>query len=107
MFTDGTIEQQSELKISKNMLVMNGIDLPIGIINRTYVLLEQTEIVRTQAQAKELAAKRLAEKKKNQLASVEILSANEKDWLNNGKYSIKGIYTCIEDICMEEQLIVE
>jgi similar to stage IV sporulation protein len=107
MFTDGKIEQENRLQITKNMLKVNGIHLPVGIINRSYELLELNEIVRTESQAKELAHKLLSEKKLSELASVEIINANEKGMIANGEYVLTGEYDCIEDICIEEQLIVE
>lgn len=106
MFTDGKIEQQNKLSITRNMLNVNGISLPLGIICKSYELMEYRDIVRTESQAKELAKKRLKEKKK-ELAGVEIIKENEKGELKNGRYVLSGVYDCIEDICMEEELVIE
>ena len=40
MFTDGKIEQQNKLSITRNMLNVNGISLPLGIICKSYELME-------------------------------------------------------------------
>lgn len=107
MYTDGKIEQKNRLTVSKNMLEINGIELPVGIVNRRYELLAMKEITRTEQEASVLAGQRLEAKKNNELAAVQILSAKETGSVKNGQYIITGEYTCIEDICMEEQLLVE
>jgi len=107
MFTDGKIEQENQLKVSERMLRANGKSLPVGIIHRSYELLEKREIIRTESEAKDLAYRLLEEKKKTELSSAEIKSAEEKGELVNGEFVLTGKYECIEDISLEEQLIVE
>ncbi|HPU58702.1 MAG TPA: sporulation protein YqfD, partial [Candidatus Avimonas sp.] len=107
MFTDGKIEQENQLKVSERMLRANGKSLPVGVIHRSYELLEKREIIRTESEAKDLAYRLLEEKKKTELSSAEIKSAEEKGELVNGEFVLTGKYECIEDISLEEQLIVE
>ena len=107
MFTNGEIGQENRLKATETMLNVNGKNLPVGIINRTYELLEPNEIIRTEPKARELAQKLLDEKKKTELKSAEIVSADEKGRVSNGEYVLTGKYVCIEDICVEEELVIE
>ncbi|MDD2362277.1 MAG: sporulation protein YqfD, partial [Oscillospiraceae bacterium] len=107
LYTNGKIEQKNKLTVFKNMLNVNGIDLPIGFINHNYELLEPDEIIHSEQEAQAIAKKMLQDKKENELAGAEILTADEKCEIQNGCYIITGRYSCIEDICMEEQLIVE
>ena len=107
MFTNGEIGQENRLKVTETMLNVNGKNLPVGIINRTYELLEPNEIIRTEPKARELAQKLLDEKKKTELKSAEIVSADEKGRVSNGEYVLTGKYVCIEDICVEEELVIE
>ncbi|MDD2417710.1 MAG: sporulation protein YqfD [Oscillospiraceae bacterium] len=107
LYTNGKIEQKNKLTISKNMLNVNHIDLPVGFISHNYQLLEPGEVVRSEQEAQILAKKMLQDKKENELAGAEIVTTDEKGEIKNGCYVITGRYDCIENICMEEQLLVE
>ncbi len=107
MYTDGEIEQPNKLTVSRMMLDVNGIELPVGIIQRRYDILSPVEIERTEQQAEQLAKQRLEKKKSDDLSSVQIVSSSQNGKIQDGQYIFKGEYTCIEDICMEEQIIID
>ena len=79
----------------------------MGIVNRRYALLEPTEIQRTPAEAAALAAQRLEERVKKELSAAEITARTESGRLEDGCYVLIGEYTCIEEIGVEEQLLIE
>lgn len=107
LFTDGPIEGQNALTTSRHMLRAGGVSLPVGIVNRRYALLEPTEIQRTPAEAAALAAQRLEERVKKELSAAEITARTESGRLEDGCYVLIGEYTCIEEIGVEEQLLIE
>ena len=107
LFTDGPIEGQNILTTTRHMLKSGDIHLPVGIVNRRYAMMEPTEIIRTQEQAAALAAERLADKVEKELSAAQITARRESGRMENGCYILTGIYSCIEDIGVEEQLVIE
>lgn len=107
LYTSGEIEQENTLTISRRMINVNGVELPLGIIVRRYELLKSVEITRTEKQAEQLARQRLEDKKSGTFNNVQIISSQENRAPDKNYYILKGDYVCIEDICMEEQIIVE
>ncbi len=106
LYTDGPIEEQTALTSTKHMLRAGGIDLPVGIVNRRYAFIVPTEIVRTEEEAAALAAQRLAERVENELSAAEITDRRETGGMKDGCYVRTGVYTCIEEIGIEEQLLI-
>lgn len=100
------IEEQTALTSTKHMLRAGGIDLPVGIVNRRYAFIVPTEIVRTEEEAAALAAQRLAERVENELSAAEITDRRETGGMKDGCYVRTGVYTCIEEIGIEEQLLI-
>ncbi|HIW72727.1 MAG TPA: sporulation protein YqfD [Firmicutes bacterium] len=107
LFTDGPIEEQNTLTVTRHMLEAGGIELPVGIVNRRYALMAPVEVVRTQEEAAALAAERLEEKVNKELAAAEITSRQESGRVEDGCYILSGTYACIEDIGVEEQLLID
>ncbi len=106
LYTDGPIEEQTALTSTKHMLRAGGIDLPVGIVNRRYSMIEPTSIVRTEEEAAALAVQRLAERVENELSAAEITDRREAGGMQDGRYVLTGEYTCIEEIGIEEQLLI-
>lgn len=106
LYTDGPIEEQTALTSTKHMLRAGGIDLPVGVVNRRYAFIVPTEIVRTEEEAAALAAQRLAERVENELSAAEITDRRETGGMKDGCYVRTGVYTCIEEIGIEEQLLI-
>ncbi len=107
LFTDGPIEGQTALSVTRHTLTAGEIHLPVSIINRRYARLEPVAVTRTPEEAAALAAERLAEKVGKELAAAEIIDRKESGRLENGCYILSGEYRCIEEIGMEEQLRIE
>lgn len=107
LYTDGPIDEENIATTSRHPLTANGINLPVGFINRRYELLQQTEIVRTEEEAAQLAKQQIDEDVKNELSAAQILSSNDDETVRDGCYVLKSEYLCIMDIGVEEPLNLE
>lgn len=107
LYTDGPIDAGANVTVDRRLLTANGLELPVGFLNRRYELLQQTEIVRTEEEAAVLAKQQIDEKATAELSSAQIQSANESGTVTNGCYVLKGEYVCIMDIGVEEPLNIE
>ena len=107
LYTDGKLDGEHRLEVYEHPLLANGIRLPIGVTNRRYTMLEHTDVKRTQEEAAVLAASRLDTKEKSDLAGVEIRNAARSGRMEKGVYILSGTYSCVEDIGIEEQILLE
>lgn len=107
LYTDGPIDEQTNVTVSRRLLTANGMELPLGFISRRYEILQPTEIVRSKEEAAALAKQQMDEKVNAELSSAQIESSNENGDVADGNYVLKGEYVCIMDIGVEEPLNIE
>lgn len=107
LYTDGPIDDEYSLTVERHLLTANGMDLPIGFINRRYILWQKAEVTRTEEEAASLAEQQLDEKANNELSAAQITSSDKNAVVQDDSYILTGEYKCVEDIGKEEKLLLE
>ncbi len=107
LYTDGPIEEAYELVEKRHPFVANGLEMPLGLTNRYYHLLEPTVLRRTEEEAAALAAEQLTSQESEELAGADIQERKLTSRVQDGVYILTAAYTCVEDIGREEVLLVD
>ncbi|MCI8553901.1 MAG: sporulation protein YqfD [Clostridiales bacterium] len=106
LYTDGPIDGEFILTEEAHPLTSGHIRLPVGFSDRLYTLLAPREVIYTEEEAAALAQSQLNERVRAELTGVEIQSSSQSERVENGVYILTGLYDCIEDIAVEEQLLI-
>ncbi|MBQ4612898.1 MAG: sporulation protein YqfD [Clostridia bacterium] len=88
-----------------HFLQANGLTLPLGITTRYYLRTEQRPMQRTEAQAVELAAARLAAREKELFEADSFEEIGRSEQVIDGVYTLSVQYRCVENIAVEQPLM--
>lgn len=90
--------------VTESPLRLFGLRLPFGVQTRTYQPLREETVTRTPAQARQLAAQRLAAQEKIELSGVKVLSKAPEEKEDPSSFTLTVHYACEENIAFEEVL---
>lgn len=106
LYTDGEVEGDYALTVRRHPLIAYQTILPLGYNEEIYTMLSPQEVRYSEEEAASLAAARLDERERSELAGAEIQSSTRSGRVENNLYILTGRYACIEDIGVEEQILL-
>ncbi len=94
-----------EREISSEALTVGGVTLPVTLLTEQWREMAEQEITLSEQEAAAQAAKKMAEREKEELSEAKIVGKTEKAWVENGTYILEVTYSCEEDIAIEEAIL--
>ncbi len=104
LYTDPPTGGEYQLTERTHFLQANGLTLPLGIINRYYIRTIRLATVRTEAQAVELAQKRLKTQEAALFGDEEFEEIERTQTVKDGVVTLSVKYQCLENIAVEEPI---
>lgn len=92
------------ITLSRSMLRIAGLTLPIGVVRRDYIPVKDTVVRRTPAQAEQTAAARLSMEEKTGLAGMKVTGRTLTAEKGGDALTLTGHYSCEENIAVEEEI---
>ena len=105
-FNSGNPYPKYDKIVKENNINVGGISLPLSIITNEYHEKITKQVIYTQAQAKDIAAKELAKYEETDLSGIKIVDKKVKtDVLATG-VQLTAEYSCEEEIGIEEGILI-
>lgn len=103
----GTPDGYVATQVNHQNVELFGTQLPIKITTESYNMYQNTEVKRTEKEARKLAENKLAVLETFSLSNIKSYTKKYTQKIQDGKLILTGNYTCIEDIAVQQEIKID
>lgn len=103
----GTPDDYAATQVTHQNVELFGTQLPIKITTESYNMYQNTEVKRTEKEARKMAENKLAVLETFSLSNTKSYTKKYTQKIQDGKLILTGNYTCIEDIAVQQEIKID